>query len=189
MPYRDLLESMSKQIGGLVHHVAEVRQSNLALCSQMRALRAEMQALRADVDALRAAVDALRADVEGLRADVDALRADVEALRADVDTLRAEVKTLRTDVDALRMDGDTLRADMEAVRSDIRKLDQKIDEKTDFLAGKIQHFITYFSGEIAGDRARSEEDRYLRDAQQKKTEKRLDDIERRLVRLEAAFPA
>lgn len=122
MTDRELLESMSAQMGELVRHVAEVRQSNFTMQAQLNEMQADMKVMRADINALRS--------------DVDALRSDVDALRADVDGMQVRLHNLET----------------------------KIDERPEFLGGKIDHFIGVFHGEIVRDGTRFEEDRYVRDA-------------------------
>lgn len=115
MTDRELLESMSAQMGELVRHVAEVRQSNFTMQAQLNEMQADMKVMRADINALRSDVDALRADVDGMQ-----------------------------------------------VR--LHNLETKIDERPEFLGGKIDHFIGVFHGEIVRDGTRFEEDRYVRDA-------------------------
>jgi len=141
---RELLESISRQLGELVHHVAEVRKSNQTLESEMRALRADVDDLRARVGKLEEKLDVLTARVETLEQRFDALERRVEAV------------------------------------------DKKIDDRSDTVAGKFDHFLTYLNGEIARNRVHLEEERYIREGVQRKTEERLDAIERRLDRLEAA---
>lgn len=144
MTDRELLESMSQQIGELVRHVAEVRSSNVKFDAQFKEMRSDM--------------DSMRGDMKAMRGDIDSIRGDIDSIRGDIDS----------------------------IRGDIRALDKKIDDKIDFVAGKIDHFVAVFHEESARDRTRFEEDRYARNFQQRKIEQRLDGVEARLDRLEAA---
>lgn len=79
-----------------------------------------------------------------------------------------------------------IEAGMGQLQNDVQTPDKKPEQKTDFLADKIDHFVEHFSVEHGRDRARLEKERHLRLYAQKETKKRLDAIEYRLDRLETA---
>lgn len=79
MTDRELLESISNQIGELVRHVAVIRQSTANL-------EARMDAPETRMDTLETRMDALKAETRGIREDVGSLRLDIQALDTKIDT-------------------------------------------------------------------------------------------------------
>lgn len=172
MTDRELLEAMSSQIGELVHHVAEVRQSNKRLEGRFDKLEGRFDNLESRFDKLEDRFDKLEDRLDKLEARIKGIELRLESVETRVERLESNVSSLRQEV--------------ASIRDDVHALDAKIDEKTNFLSGKIDHFIGHVSKEQTRDRNKFEEERYLRSALQQKTEQRLSEIEQRLGQLEAA---
>lgn len=113
---------------------------------------------------------------------LEAINRKLEAMDGRMDSMSDQIGQLVRHVGEVRQSNMRHEAGMEEMRGDIRALDAKVETKTDFLASKIDHFVELFSSE----RVRFEEERHLRLHAQSKTDRRLDDIEQRLERLEAS---
>lgn len=71
------------------------------------------------------------------------------------------------------------------MQDDIRALDEKIDKRTEFLSGKIEHHFGALREELIRDRSRFDEERYIRRFREQEIVARLDAVEARVARLEA----
>lgn len=117
---------------------------------------------------------------------LEAINNQIGSINNRIESMSDQIGQLVHHVAEVRRTNVRLEADMAAMRDDICALDTKIEAKTDFLASKIDHFIDHFSVGQTRDRNRFEEERHFRSDAQRKTEQRLEDIEHRLERLEAA---
>lgn len=117
---------------------------------------------------------------------LEAINRKLEALDGLMDSVSDQLMHLVRHVEEVRQTNSRLKASMQKMAHDNRAPETTIETSTDFLAGKIDHFVKYFSMEHARERTRFDSESYLLSRAQGKTEERLDAIERRLDHLEAS---
>lgn len=144
MTDRDLLESLSNQMGELVRNVAEVRKSN-------HRLEAEMVVVKTDIATMKGDITVMKDDINVMKGDITAMKGDIQELQCG-----------------------------------LKQTNEKIDERTEFLSTKIDHFVKCVSAEIMKNRIAIEEQNHAGNAVQRRIESRVDAIESRLDRLESA---
>lgn len=116
---------------------------------------------------------------------LDAISKQVVQLLQHVGEVRQSTRRLEEQYDGLQSDMTSMRGEMKSMRDDIRALDHKIDKRTEFLVGKIEHHVGALRVDMLRDRTRFDEERYIRRFRQREIEERLDDVEARVARLEA----
>lgn len=103
MTDRELLESISNQIGELVRHVAVIRQSTANLEARMDALETRMASLETRMDRLETRMDTLEARMDGLETEILGIREDVGSMRLDIQALDTKIDT-KTDFLSSKID-------------------------------------------------------------------------------------
>lgn len=181
MTDRELLENMSRQIGELVRHVAEVRSSNKRLEEEISDLRADMTAMRKDIDAMKVDIDAMKVDIDTMKGDIDAMKADIDTMKSDIDHMKLDIATMKLDIE-------NLKDDVRSLTSKVDELDQRLDGRTTLLSSKIEHFSGFLYSEMGRYRTALEEERHHRQYFEKQVENRFLKIEERLDALEKARP-
>lgn len=117
---------------------------------------------------------------------LEAINRKLEALDGLMDSVSDQLTQLVRHIEVVRQTNVRLKAGMQKMAHDNRSPETTIETNTDFLAGKIDHFVKYFSMEHARERTRFDSEWYLLFRAQAKTEERLDAIEQRLDHLEAS---
>lgn len=117
---------------------------------------------------------------------LEAINRKLEALDGLMDSMSDQLMQLVRHVEEVRQTNARLKASMQKMAHDNHAPETKIETNTDFLAGKIDHFIKYFSMEHARARTRFDSEWYLLFRAQAKTKERLDAFEQRLDHLEAS---
>lgn len=72
---------------------------------------------------------------------LDAISKQVVQLLQHVGEVRQSTRRLEEQYDGLQSDMTSMRSEMKSMRDDIRALDHKIDKRTEFLVGKIEHHV------------------------------------------------
>ena len=101
----------------------------------------------------------------------------LEALERRFDSFEHRFEALEARLDSLEHRFDSLEHRFEALREDVEK-------KIDFLAGKIDYHFGVLRDELAQFRARIHDELYSQRYRQAEVERRLDELEARVARLE-----
>ena len=156
MRVEEMFDSISQQLAQMVVHVQEVRQSNIRLGERLEALERRFDSFEHRFEALEARLDSLEHRFETLEHRFEALEARLDSLEHRFDSLEHRFEALREDV----------------------------EKKIDFLAGKIDYHFGVLRDELAQFRARIHDELYSQRYRQAEVERRLDELEARVARLE-----
>lgn len=171
MMEHDRLDAISKQVAQLLQHVGEVRQSTRRLERRYDGLHADVESMRGEIISMRSAMKTMRSEMKSMRSEMKTMRSEMKIMRDDVNSMCGEMKFVHDE--------------MNSMREEVRALDEKVDKRTEFLAGKIEHHVGALREDVLRDRIRFDEERYIRRFRQREIEERLKAVEARVTRLES----
>jgi len=93
---RDLLESMSKQMGELVRNVAEVRRSNKRLEADMVVVKSDIVAMKGDIATMQGDIVTMKGAIATIQGDIYEMRCCQTQTNDKIDE-RAEFLSTKTD--------------------------------------------------------------------------------------------
>lgn len=134
----------------------------------------------------RQLLEAISNQIGAMNERIDSINERMGSMDERIDSMNERMDSMGNQIGQLVQHVAEVRRSNVRLEADIRALDSKIDKNTEFLACKIAHFVDHFSIEQARDRKRFEEERHLRIHTQRNIEQRLDALEQRMDRMDAA---